>query len=466
MGIADFQNESLSHDPIHGYIAFSSAAHKGETSEADLIDHPWLQRLRHIHQLQSAWWVFPSAEHTRFQHVLGAMHLAGHTVDRLYASLAEACTDVPSRAYVVALARLAGLLHDVGHGPMGHFFDDQFLAQYDLNHEVLGQTIITCELGKLVAGIRRSPYGELASDERMDPARVAFLIRRPQPGDTAGVPAWLAMLRGLWCGTYTVDNMDFVMRDSYMTGYRLQAFDLERIIRYSFFTASGLTIHKRGLPALLSFLKMRSELFMAVYFHRTVRALDLAMEEIFGEILGELFPGNPKTHLRQYRDLTEWSLHQAMVDWARNGSAKRKKLGRQWQTILSRPVRWKLAHETTVRFDEGESSLASVFSDSASVAARIRDLLPARQRKLEFRVDVAKHHPRPINPWAVDTTSNFVYDPGSERVEPLAAQDEFRRLPTSEFLCRLYCLDRRHIPALADALGKLLTPGGDDKTNV
>ena len=69
----DFQSESLSHDPIHGYIPFTSSAGlpEGEVAERELIDHPWLQRLRQIHQLQTAWWVFPSAEHTRFQHVLG-----------------------------------------------------------------------------------------------------------------------------------------------------------------------------------------------------------------------------------------------------------------------------------------------------------------------------------------------------------------------------------------------------------
>ena len=71
----DFVTESLSHDPIHGYIPFISgdALPEGEVSEQQIIDHPWVQRLRHIHQLQTAWWVFPSAEHMRFQHVLGAV---------------------------------------------------------------------------------------------------------------------------------------------------------------------------------------------------------------------------------------------------------------------------------------------------------------------------------------------------------------------------------------------------------
>src|SRR6476620_10744426 len=89
----DFTTESLSHDPVHGYIPFTSRSGlpAGEVSEQEIIDHPWVQRLRQIHQLQTAWWVFPSAEHMRFQHVLGVMHLASAAVDHWYESLRETC---------------------------------------------------------------------------------------------------------------------------------------------------------------------------------------------------------------------------------------------------------------------------------------------------------------------------------------------------------------------------------------
>src|SRR5262245_11397499 len=199
----DFRREALCYDPLHGYMPLVSneALAPGEVSERQIIDHPWLQRLRQIHQLQTAWWVFPAAEHTRFQHVLGVMHLASRAAAALYESLRAACPDAPSRGYVECLLRCAGLLHDVGHGPFGHFFDEHYLSGYGLTHETLGSVIIEQEMGDLLRRVRRNPNGALEPEEALDPAQISFLITRPKtaspPSDCApgGAPRWLCFLR-------------------------------------------------------------------------------------------------------------------------------------------------------------------------------------------------------------------------------------------------------------------------------
>ncbi|MBE0528620.1 MAG: HD domain-containing protein, partial [Thermoleophilia bacterium] len=164
-------------DPLYGYLRIT-LSRAGEIAEPDVIDNPWVQRLKRIHQLQSSWWVFPTAEHSRFAHSLGTMHLAGELARQVYPTLTEVEAGTPSLPLVEETLRSAGLLHDIGHGPFSHFCDEEyFQPAFGIDHEQISQHLIVNELGSLLAELRRSPSGSFAAGEAVDPWHVAFLVR-------------------------------------------------------------------------------------------------------------------------------------------------------------------------------------------------------------------------------------------------------------------------------------------------
>jgi uncharacterized protein len=458
-GVDTYQGRGLIADPIHQYILYTRPdGGPGESTEQDLIDSPWMQRLRRVPQLQSARWVFPAAEHSRFQHSLGAMHLAGRFALQLHRSLEAEFTDAPSAPLFEELMRVAGLLHDVGHGPFGHFFDDNFLADFDLTHEKVGQRIIREELGDLIRGLRRSPSGPFEDGERIDPEWICYLMGKSYTVPTAEHPRWLAHLKPLLSGIYTADNMDYVLRDSYMCGVAVGPIDIERIMYYSFFSEKGLTLDRGGIQAFIMFLNARFYLYTNVYYHRTTRGIDLHLKEIFRETMKLVFPFDLNKELHPYLNMTEWTLLEEVARWDHSDDADRRALGREWRQVLDRHLKWRMSHEVVL--DLFEPRRGQSFMKAEEVEVRVRELLPEGLRAFPFKIDMAQQDPRPLNPIGMQDRQIYVYDAASRTVSAEPLKELLKYLPGKVAQCRIFAMSHEHDQRLAAALEQAL---GEDR---
>lgn len=430
-------------DPVHKYIEFTVPRDSLERTEKDLIDNEWLQRLRWIHQLQCAIWVFPGAEHSRFIHSLGSMHIASMFAKALYPSLRKVVKNTPSLHHIEETLRLAALLHDVGHGPFGHFFDHKYLKKYKITHEDIGQKIITTRLDKIISKIHRSPSGEFK--EELSPEHLAFLIKKPSEKDERkSYPTWIRLLRSLFCGVYTVDNLDYVIRDSLMCGISIEPIDLDRILYYSSVCKNGLVIHKSGVSALIRFKDTKDFLYTQIYFHRTIRSFDLHLSEIFGQTLDEIFNANPLHDLDKYLHLTDLSLLGKVAEWMKETRARKKTkdsgkrrfiLEWEWEQLLRRRKKWRFICGTTEEQFKIPHLQRPYRPLELENEIRQTSKLPS---DIKIKIDMAKYDNRPINPFTERKSRILIYDPSKERISPRPLEAYLDRFPLKTTMCFLF----------------------------
>ncbi len=233
-------------DPVHGYVEVSA-------DTLALLDSPLIQRLRYIRQLGFSHQVYPGANHTRFEHSLGTMHLA-----QIFCRLLGL---EPQQERLIAAA---GLLHDIGHGPYSH-------ATEHLMEEFCGR--------------RHHQVEELIRDDAVAGTLDALGL---DAREICGIIGGDHPLAGIIHGDLDVDRMDYLMRDAHYTGVPYGTVDAHRLMRSTILSDHGLVVTESGINAAESLLIARTLMRPAVYFHHVSRIAERMIQFAAFEHLSEI----------------------------------------------------------------------------------------------------------------------------------------------------------------------------------
>jgi len=256
-------------DPIHDFVRVYD-------NELKIIDTPIFQRLRRIRQLSGAHLIYPGAQHTRFEHSLGVMHIASMAGQALAEKGVVSFDDIQN-------LRLAGLLHDIGHGPFSHLFEEIFEEKRKISHEDLGRDIIL-----------KTEIGDIISKNGFDKK----LITKLAFGDSK-----LQFMNEIISGALSADIMDYLLRDGYFTGAEHAKIDHHRLTHSLDVYKNKLALDKSSLVNFETMMISRFQMFKAVYFHKTVRAGEVMLLEAMDLAEDEL--GLSSMNLDEYLKLSD-----------------------------------------------------------------------------------------------------------------------------------------------------------------
>lgn len=247
------------HDAVHGSILLPAGYER-------ILNTPEMQRMGQIHQLGLANLVFPGANHTRLEHMLGTFHLASRFGEAL---------GIEERQRAMLLA--SALVHDVGHPPFSHTFEDVLRRRLKVDHMELTARIIRGDVDivpehehYIVRNIPR--ITECLERLSLEPREVALTVMKERGAH--GIPPYITSLIH---GPVDVDQLDYLMRDSYFTGVAPGRIDADRIIRTAQITGNRMVLRKSGLAAVEGLVVSRALMNSAVYFHKTVRIAEMML---------------------------------------------------------------------------------------------------------------------------------------------------------------------------------------------
>lgn len=260
------EKEKVIRDSIHGDIQLSAIF-------SELIETPELQRLYNIKQLGLAHLVFPGAHHTRLEHSLGAYHLAYKIADALNLD-----------PYEKKLVGIAGLLHDVGHGPFSHTLESILRATFGVDHVDLTEKLILGQYDVFFSDeidiISVDCISDVLKTHNIDPIEVVRLIR----GDGCKKRYLCQILNS----AIDVDQLDYIIRDGYYTGVAYGTIDIERYVHTLMIKDDNdLAISKKGIGVVESIFMARLLMYSSVYFHKTVRIAELMLSKAIELLYGK-----------------------------------------------------------------------------------------------------------------------------------------------------------------------------------
>jgi len=266
-------------DPVHGYVYITE-------EEKEIIDSFPVQRLRRLRQLAGTEYVYPGANHTRFEHSVGVMYLAGRVTEN--PNISEHLSHEEAQ-----MVKIAALLHDVGHGPFSHVFEHLLIKELDKTHEDITSWII--QKGELKDMLCKAGY------KPEDVGRLAVgTLHKPKK----------TFLDQIISSAVDVDKLDFIVRDTHHTGAEYGYIDVFRLIHALDILNGNLAVDLGALSALESLIIARIESFKSIYFHRVGRAaqimLAIAMEKA-NEELGLTQFKTPEEYLAM-DDYTVWTM--------------------------------------------------------------------------------------------------------------------------------------------------------------